>query len=426
MIRRLLFAVLLPLAGLAHAGSEIRLIATPDDGEISTEIFAAPGASAGNSLFLWLPSEVGFPQAEREVASRLAARGIEVWQPDLLEARFLPKLQSSLDRIPAADVVALLDAARTTGKQVFLLSSGRGAIPALRGARAWRGARGESKLPRGIILISPKFYLETPLPGEAAELMPVVTASNENIFVLQPTQSPWWWKLPDTVAALESGGSSVYRRALANVRDRFYYRPDAVAAERRLAASLDGMLSQAANLLDRVWRERRRVETAPLAERAAPVGKKDRILRVYPGTPPAPPLALRDLAGRVRTLSEHRGGVVLVNFWASWCPPCVHEMPSMQRLREKFDGRRFEILAVNMAESRAVINTFLREKVDVEFPIWLDSDGAALKAWGVFAFPTSYLVGPRGRIRYAMFGAREWDEAEVIETVEKLLGESQP
>ena len=436
MNRSLLFALFLLLANVTRAATamtpplalgaapaafttETRLVSTPDDNEISVEVFAAPGSS----LFLWLPSEVGFPQAERETATRLALGGIEVWQPELVEARFLPKLQSSLDHIPAADVVALLTAAQATGKQVFLLSSGRGAIPALRGARAWRLRHAASQTPRGIILISPKFYLETPLPGEPAELMPIARASNESIFILQPTLSPWWWKLQETTAALESGGASVFRRALPEVRDRFYYRSDASPAEQQLANQLHAILRQSADLLHRVWHMRGPVTGSTLVERAAPSEKKDRVLRPYPGAPAAPPLALDELGGKPRSLEHYRGGVVLVNFWASWCPPCVHEMPSMQRLRERFSDRGFEIVAVNMAETTATIERFLRDKVDVEFPIWLDRDGAALKAWGVFAFPTSYLIGPRGNIRYAMFGAREWDEADVFEVVERLLAE---
>lgn len=139
---------------------------------------------------------------------------------------------------------------------------------------------------------------------------------------------------------------------------------------------------------------------------------------------PAPALSLPTLDQSRIDLSQMRGKVVLVNFWAVWCPPCRKEMPSMNRLMARLGGKPFAILGVNEGESTDEILAFLKQ-VPVNFPILLDSEGAYLKSWRVFAFPTSYVVDKQGRLRLGLFGSIEWDSPEVVAQVEKLLAESE-
>lgn len=144
-------------------------------------------------------------------------------------------------------------------------------------------------------------------------------------------------------------------------------------------------------------------------------------LKPYTGEPSPPPLALRDLDGRMHKVADYRGRVVLINFWASWCPPCVRELPSMQRLHRRLANRAFTILAVNMGEDVAVVRKFVNQRVKVTFPILLDSDGATLKAWKVFAFPTSFVLDGDGKIRFALYGELDWDTPEVAAKIDSLL-----
>lgn len=137
---------------------------------------------------------------------------------------------------------------------------------------------------------------------------------------------------------------------------------------------------------------------------------------------PAPKLSLRTLDKGSVDLNQLRGNVVLVNFWAVWCPPCRKELPSMNRLMEKLAGKPFTILGVNEGESPDEIRAFLTQ-IPVNFPILLDSEGAFLKPWKVFAFPTSYVIDKQGRLRLGLFGSIEWDSPEAVAQLELLLAE---
>lgn len=94
----------------------------------------------------------------------------------------------------------------------------------------------------------------------------------------------------------------------------------------------------------------------------------------------------------------------------------------MARLAEKLSGKPFAILGVNVGETPAEIQNFLKQ-VPVGFPILLDSEGQNLKAWRVFAFPTSYVLDKKGRLRLGLFGSIEWDNPETVAKLEALLAE---
>ena len=133
-----------------------------------------------------------------------------------------------------------------------------------------------------------------------------------------------------------------------------------------------------------------------------------------------PPLALADIEGKRHSLEGHRGKVLLVNFWATWCEPCTREMPSMRRLRASLAGRPFEVLAVNLGEGEGRIRRFL-EQVPLDFPVLLDADKSVAKSWKARILPASYLVGPDGRIRYSVLGEIDWDAEPARKAVASLL-----
>ena len=139
---------------------------------------------------------------------------------------------------------------------------------------------------------------------------------------------------------------------------------------------------------------------------------------------PAPALELPDLHGAMRSLADWRGQVVLLNFWASWCQPCLEEMPGIQRLAERMQGRGFAVLGVNVAETQRRAARSV-EQLKLTFPALLDTEGETFRAWGGKALPTSALIDRQGRLRYVGLGPLEWDGAEAVTAVEGLLQEGE-
>ena len=147
-------------------------------------------------------------------------------------------------------------------------------------------------------------------------------------------------------------------------------------------------------------------------------------LEAYPEVGPTPPLALKDLGGKPHTLEDYRGQVVLLNFWATWCTPCLIEMPAMQRLEAAFPDTAFTILAVNVKESRGKVWRF-QKMLDVNFRVLLDATGKAAEDWDVAVYPTSYLIDTTGRIRYMAYGMLDWDSTAINQVIESLREDNQ-
>ena len=405
---------------LAASPPTIKEIHLDPDTEININVFKTDG----KYRLLWIPSFATPLNTVEDVAAQTNQLNIEVWHADFLESRFLPKSASSIYKIPEQDIITVINnATLDSQKKLFIYVESRAVIPLL---IALREMQQSGKLPAnfgGVILNSPYFYLETPDPGVDAQIMPVVRVTNLPVYIFQPKNSPRYWQLKETVPALEKSGSDVFVQVLTNIRGRFLFRPDSTQAEVSLTQKFGSYIGRAIKYLETVNGKKR----LPNQKNISPIrdagSKKDRYLKVFKGNPQPPPLSLPNLSGRKLNLKNLSQQVVLVNFWASWCPPCVEEMPSMQRLSEKLPEDAFLILGVNIAESKTVVEKFLSEKIKIDFPILLDSDGEVMRQWNVMAFPTSFVIDKRGKIRYALFGSIEWDTPEIIKTLEKLLDE---
>jgi peroxiredoxin len=135
----------------------------------------------------------------------------------------------------------------------------------------------------------------------------------------------------------------------------------------------------------------------------------------------APDFTAKLLNGKIFHLSSHRGEVVLLNIWATWCAPCREETPELVNLYKKYKNKEVEFLGISVdKQGESVVRPFV-DKYDIPYPITID-DGHIMKKYGpVTGYPTTYIIGPKGDLRY--FAAGAVTEKEVRPRLDKLLGE---
>ncbi len=147
-------------------------------------------------------------------------------------------------------------------------------------------------------------------------------------------------------------------------------------------------------------------------------------LKKVEGDIATPALKLENLKGEILDLKDETGKVVLVQFWATYCSPCREEMPSMNNLIKKLEAEKvpFKIIAVNMGETKEEVQKFVDE-VKPEFTVLMDEKGENLQAWNVYAAPSNFVIDTKGKIRYTLYGAVEWDSDVITKAIRELAGE---
>lgn len=134
---------------------------------------------------------------------------------------------------------------------------------------------------------------------------------------------------------------------------------------------------------------------------------------------PAPELRLLDMDEKVHTLADYKGQPVIVNFWATWCPPCREEIPSMNRAWRKIKDEGIVMLAVNVGESSDEVFAFTGE-YPIDFTVLLDQSGMMSTQWPIKGLPTTFVIDTEGNLVYQAIGGREWDADEILDVVRQL------
>ena len=139
-------------------------------------------------------------------------------------------------------------------------------------------------------------------------------------------------------------------------------------------------------------------------------------LHRVPDKPSAPDFTLKDMDDKIHQLSAYRGRVVIVNFWATWCPPCRFELPSMDKAYQVLKQQDVVMLAINVGEDADTIFSFTAD-YPVSFPLLLDKEAAVIKQYPVIGLPTSYIINPQGQLVYRVIGTRDWTDPTLLKTI---------
>jgi thiol-disulfide isomerase/thioredoxin len=135
----------------------------------------------------------------------------------------------------------------------------------------------------------------------------------------------------------------------------------------------------------------------------------------------APPveIALEDVKGQTVRMAEFKGKIVLLNFWATWCPECRDEMPSLENLSRRYTGREFAVVAVNLRESPRQVAAFLK-KYNLSFIALLDNKGEIGLRFGIRSIPTSFILDKKGGVIGKALGSRQWDGPDAVALFDHL------
>lgn len=385
-------------------------------------------AGDGETLLFWVPSERGYRKGSLAVTIELGDSGMDVHVVDLHSSYMLQTGNRSYEKFENGDILELLEQYQKQGfKDVFFISAGRGAVVALQAARDWQLAHPNNRFIKGHIFTHPHFIEGRPEIGTQADYVPISKMTNLPVYLFQPEYSTKFARSQEIVKHLKQGGSSVFIHLLKEVHGGFYMRDEDSMSEIDVSAKANfaAQISNAVGLLKSLPAVMGVADEVLAKEKEKTSSFRSSKLYPYQANNIPPITKLKTLDGKDFDLNSIKDEVVLVNFWATWCGPCIEEIPSLNRLVARLKDKPFSVVAVNIGETPEIINDFLLKLGDagiqLDFSVLLDEKGKSVRDWKVYAYPSNYLIDKQGKIRYAYRGALEWDAPHIIAVIEALF-----
>lgn len=411
-LRYIIFSIFLSPAICSAAMQTLDLVVADQD--FSIDHYPAQG----KHLIIWLSSGFEISEVELSIAQRLSQAGVEIWYVDLVNNLFLTRDVKTMRSFKGEYVAELIvQAHMKTGKRITVMGRAYGAIPALYGAHKWQMLEKQSSdYLNGAILFSPELIQTVPALGQSAEFMPIVSASSLPIMIFQSGKRGNRWQLNDLVNELHKKNPNVFVKIYKDITSVFSDRDTSLDATQVRQSLVPELLSS----LQLLGRFQTLPQALPLKKIAQAESRGlDISLKKYTANPKPAKLDLNDTKGKRLLREDYKDKITVVNFWASWCGPCIEEIPSLNNLLKKMKDKPFELISVNYAEDAYKVSLFLQQ-VKVDFPVLLDKDGKVSADWNIVVFPSTFVIGPDGMINYGVNGAILWDSQEVVNRLNQL------
>ena len=369
-------------------------------------------------LYLWF-GEPANPNNGDAIAIKDLTQSGEVWYLDTPEALFVDRSRMSMRKLDGLFVKEIVNQATQAFDEVVVITADVASVPVLRGLRLFQEQTNANRQAiKNVILLYPSLFVNAPTAGEVPELFPISYQTALPITILQPRLGTQANTIGLTEKALKMGGSLVQTEIINGATDGYFKYQDiremAKNAAIRIKQSSDNQIKKVLKI---------NYQVAKLDPINVVIPETKIISGLVKIDPPIPmkTIELNDLNGQAFNVpGNYQGKALLVNFWATWCPHCVEEIPSMNRALEELDDEKFAMISISYQDTKAILDEFVK-KVQVDFPILLDSDGMVSKEWNIFAFPSSFLVDANGYIRYSINAGSIWDSPEMLNYLREVM-----
>lgn len=348
------------------------------------------------------------------------AETADVWFFDTADTLFIDRARITLRGLDGHFIKDVVDYASEQYHEVVVVTYDAMSVAVLRGLRLWQETADARKLARlkNLILLYPSLYVNAPIAGETPEIFPIAYRTALPVTILQPLHGAQANNINMSERALRMGGSLVDIETVPIATDGYYKYQDIRQMANDAIKRIPAVSDRKIKVMNRI--KYKVAQQEPL-EYEIPESKIIAGLVEINPEIPMQTIRLSTFEGQtINVPKDYKGKALLVNFWATWCPHCVEEIPSMNRALQALDTERFAMISISYKDTQEIMSDFVK-KVQVDFPILMDYDGTVSKQWNVFAYPSSFLIDANGMIHYSINAGAIWDAPEMLEKLAEVM-----